>query len=191
MVKQVLLSAALALSCIAGVDQTAAHATNFTADEVQPKSDRAVLALLDEIVGWLSRNFDLRASGDLPRVELVAPAQIAALRYSGMMPLQPGAGGSERSSGADAVIAVYHDAKRTIYLSEGWTGTSPAEQSVLVHEVVHHLQNVGRQAYRCPQEREKLAYAAQQRWLGQTGSSLEKEFEIDPFTLLAMINCLM
>ena len=59
-------------------------------------------------------------------------------------------------------IAIYYDATRTIYLPEGWTGDTPAELSVIVHEVVHHFQNVLRLKYECPQEREKLAYIAQE-----------------------------
>jgi hypothetical protein len=68
-------------------------------------------------------------------------------------------------------------------------GGSSAEMSVLVHEMVHHLQNQVQLKYRCPQEREKLAYAAQDRWLSHVGTSLEKEFGIDPFTLLVKTNC--
>jgi hypothetical protein len=47
------------------------------------------------------------------------------------------------------IVAVYDDSKRTIYLPEGWTGVSPAEQSLLVHEIVHHLQNLGNLKYEC------------------------------------------
>ena len=36
------------------------------------------------------------------------------------------------------------------------------------------------------QEREKLAYVAQSRWLMEFGTSLEEEFGIDPFTLLVL-----
>src|SRR5262245_34561878 len=70
-------------------------------------------------------------------------------------------------------------ATRTIYLPEGWTGDTPAELSVLVHEVVHHFQNVLRLKYECPQEREKLAYIAQDRWLALFGHSLESDFHMD------------
>ncbi len=55
--------------------------------------------------------------------------------------------------------------------------------------MVHHLQNVGGLKYECPQAREKLAFVAQERWLRMYGTDLEKEFGIDPFSLLVLSNC--
>src|SRR5262245_48393551 len=75
-------------------------------------------------------------------------------------------------------------------LPERWTGTTAAELSVLVHEMVHHVQNVGGLKYQCPQEREKLAYMAQDRWLGLFGHNLEADFELDAFSLLVKTRCL-
>jgi hypothetical protein len=93
------------------------------------------------------------------------------------------------SSAQHDTIAIYYDATRTIYLPEDWTGGTPAELSVLVHEVVHHFQNVLRLKYECPQEREKLAYIAQNRWLTQLGHSLEGDFHIDAFSLFVKTQC--
>ena len=86
-------------------------------------------------------------------------------------------------------VAIYIDGEQTIYLPEGWTGRTPAELSVLVHEMVHHLQNLGGLKHECPRAREKLAYAAQERWLKRFGRDLEGEFEINPFTVLVNSNC--
>jgi hypothetical protein len=44
-------------------------------------------------------------------------------------------------------VAAYDDEMKTIYLPEGWTGATPAERSVLVHPMVHHLQNLGKLKY--------------------------------------------
>jgi hypothetical protein len=75
-------------------------------------------------------------------------------------------------------------------LPDAWTGDTPADLSILVHEVVHHLQNVGKLKFECPQEREQLAYKAQERWLGLFGRDLLHDFEIDPFTLLVSTKCM-
>jgi hypothetical protein len=88
------------------------------------------------------------------------------------------------------IVAVYDDAKRTIYLPEGWSGVTPVEQSLLVHEMVHHLQNLGNLKYACSEAREKLAFAAQEQWLRIFGASLASEFDLDPFTLLVRASCL-
>jgi len=38
--------------------------------------------------------------------------------------------------------------------------------------------------------REKLAYLAQEKWLGRFGTSLEKEFDVDMFTVLISSACM-
>ena len=43
--------------------------------------------------------------------------------------------------------------------------------------------------YECPQEREKLAYIAQNRWLTLFGHSLESDFHMDAFSLLVKTQC--
>ena len=54
-------------------------------------------------------------------------------------------------------MAAYDPLTQTIFLPERWTGNTPAEISVLVHEMVHHLQNVARLKYECVQASEELA----------------------------------
>lgn len=88
------------------------------------------------------------------------------------------------------IVAVYGDLERTIYLPEGWTGETPAELSILVHELVHHIQHVGGLTYACHAAQEKVAYAAQDRWLQLFGRDLASDFGIDPFTLLVNTICI-
>ena len=73
-------------------------------------------------------------------------------------------------------VAVYIDGTEIIYLIEGWTGQTPADLSVLVHEMVHHFQYKLGLKHECPEDREKLAYAAQDRWLHLFGHNLEIGF---------------
>ena len=146
-------------------------------------------ALLTAIVVWLSASFDLPAVYESPRVEFVSPAQMAAHRYKPLLP----AGRANNTQGDKArsdTVALYNDDTKTIYLPDGWAGRTPAELSILVHEMVHHLQNIAKLTHECPQQREKLAYKAQDKWLALFGTSLEREFEIDGFTLLAKTGCL-
>src|SRR5262249_41220664 len=137
-------------------------------------------ALLTAIALWLSANFGLPASDDHPRVEFVPAAKLATLRYRGLAAgWQPQ---SDAATGQAAeIVSVYEDETSTIYLPDGWTGRTPAELSILVHEMVHHLQNVGRLKFACPQEREKMAYEAQEQWLKLFGFDLSRAFELDPF----------
>jgi hypothetical protein len=162
----------------------------FTAFETQREADPVIAQLLPKIAAWISHSFDLPRIDQLPRVQFVSSAQVTALRYRLPQPPSdqaveqagpyPGAGG--------AVVAVYDN--DTIYLSDRWRGGSPADQSVLIHEMVHHLQHRAQLGYGCPQEREKLAYQVQERWLTRFGATLQSEFEIDPMTLLLHSACL-
>jgi hypothetical protein len=158
--------------------------------EFRPDSTRSMQVMLSEIVTWLSTNFDLPAIHDYPKVELVPQVKLAALRYRGL------ATDRERHSAAMPLndgrdlLAIYDDVRKTIYLPQGWTGTKPAEVSVLVHEMVHHLQNLAGTKYNCPEEREKPAYLAQKRWLDRFGLNLADEFQIDGMTVLVRTNCM-
>ena len=152
-------------------------------------------ALLTVIVTWLSINFDLPAIYEHPNVEFVSAAKMAEVRYSRLASNRLDRVEAETARSVPPelgydVHAIYDDGSQTIYLPEGWTGTTPAEVSVLVHELSHHLQNVAELKYDCSEAREKPAYQAQARWLELFGQSLASEFGIDAMTILVRTNCM-
>lgn len=160
-----------------------------------PAQEKAVaIAMLDEMTGWLTDTFELPRTASHPGIEFVAPMQLVAMRYKVILPtdgredliLDPAVTAALHRG----VTAVYNDTLRTIFLSNGWTGTTAAEQSILVHELVHHLQNLAREKFNCPEAREKLAYRAQNAWLERSGTNLEREFGLDPMTLLVASRCI-
>jgi hypothetical protein len=159
----------------------------------QSESPRKAIepAALAGIATWISQHFGLPNTSDLPRLEFVAPEQLLALRYRGLLLQgpQPPELQQKMLGAARDLVAVYNEDTRTIYLSEIWRGELPAEVSILVHEMVHHLQNQAQLKFECLQEREEMAYKAQDRWLGQSGLSLATEFGIDPFTRLVRTRC--
>lgn len=151
--------------------------------------------LLTAIVTWLSINAGLPATHDLPRIEFVSPAEMYVVRVGAHAPGHPPAamatsGREVRDNAMHSIVALYDNRTRTIYLRQDWTGATPAELSVLVHEMAHHLQNVAGLKYDCAEAREKLAYEAQKKWLALYGRDLMKEFELDPFTLILRTNCM-
>lgn len=153
-------------------------------------------ALLTAIVIWLAANYELPAVFDHPRIEQVPSVEMTALRYKGLLMvrrreisvIQNQEASNEKMRD---VVAIYNDRTNTIHLSDKWAGRTPAELSVLVHEMVHHLQNKAGIVYECPAEREKLAYEAQDKWLGLFGRTLESEFEINGLALLISTSCAM
>jgi hypothetical protein len=163
-------------------------------DPTQVINVRATETSTDEIAKWLSTNFGLPYASEPPRLERVSRLRLYQLRHKAFLPLQSQAIGGEHSTPMPQyqreVVAVYDDASHTVYLPEGWTGETVAEQSVLVHEMVHHLQNLAGLKFACAGEREKPAYLAQDKWLRLHGLELEKEFEVDMFTVVALSACM-
>jgi Domain of unknown function (DUF6647) len=160
-------------------------------DAARPPDDLLARPLLGAIAAWLSRELDLPAIERYPAVAIVSADAITSLRYRGLLPpgSRAGAGAEMARPSTDDTLAIYADDSQTIYLAEGWSGRTPADLSVLVHEMVHHVQNVQGLKHECPQAREKLAYRAQDRWLALFGHSLETDFELDGFSLLVKTGC--
>jgi hypothetical protein len=137
-------------------------------------------AALSCIAVWLMEEFGLPTARETPRIKIEDEGELARLRL-----------GNSVSNQAHDILALYDDATRTIHLSEEWSKATRAALSVLIHEMVHHVQNLGEMTYECAEAREKIAYDAQERWLSRSGKSLESEFGIDPMTRLMRTKCIM
>jgi hypothetical protein len=147
--------------------------------------------MLTAIVTWLSLNFGLPAAYEHPRIAFVSPGQMYAVRTSGQAPdsIAHASGVPSRHVGSQ-IVALYDDKNRTVYLPKGWKGDTPTEVSVLVHEMVHHLQNLAGLKYECPEAREEPAYMAQDRWLALYGRNFKKEFRVDDLTMALRTKCI-
>ncbi|MEZ5785900.1 MAG: DUF6647 family protein [Xanthobacteraceae bacterium] len=147
-------------------------------------------ALMTAMVLWLSVHFGLPATFEHPYVHFATREDILLRRYKAFTPKRRQEVLAAYAGAADSrVIAVYDESKRTILLPEGWSGSTPAELSILLHELVHHLQSAAGLRFECPAVSEKTAYEAQERWLGLFNLSLESEFQIDRFTLKVATTC--
>lgn len=149
-------------------------------------------ALLNQIGPWLVANFGLPAAKQLPDVKFVSESRLVEIRYHNRQQAEKMSRGRGAASGKDkgSIVALYDSKGPTIYLSSEWRGHDPKDVSTLVHEMVHHLQHLGRQRFDCPEAREGPAYAAQERWLLEHGSSLAAAFGVDRFTVLARSTCI-
>src|SRR5262245_12814449 len=120
-------------------------------------------ALMTALVTWLAANFPLPATYDHPEVAFVPTVEITIARYQAFTPekRREVIEAYEREARTDKprkVVAVYDRRRKQILLPDQWTGRSAAELSVLVHELVHHLQEAAELRYECPAAREQLAY---------------------------------
>lgn len=135
--------------------------------------------LLSVIAVWLSVSFGLPHVEDHPSVRTLPPQVLSEIRY-----------GSIDVARRREVLAIYDERQQTIFLSEGWMSHDPGDVSILVHEMVHHLQSKAGLTFPCIAARERLAYEAQARWLDLFGLTLEGEFSIDAMTLKVAAGCM-
>jgi hypothetical protein len=140
---------------------------------------RPTHSTLVAIANWVSVNAGLPMMKNLPGVELISTAELSRLHEKG-----------PTSFYAGVAPAAYDDATRTIYLPANWSGKSPTDESVLVHEMVHHMQNEAGFEYACAGARAEPAYVAQDKWLQTYGLTLKQEFHIDALALEVMAACM-
>jgi hypothetical protein len=160
---------------------------------LEPKTGHAPTppspALIEAIGAWLSFSFELPATSQRPSLRFATPEDMAALRHRGVASDHRTTIGATVLSEAADILALYDDEERAIYLRDDWSGDTPAALSIVVHEMVHHVQNLAGLRFECYEAREKQAFAAQEQWLALFGKDLDTEFGLDPLTLLVRTNC--
>ncbi len=189
------LTCGLAFSAVA---QASGGAQSRTPPGVGPSENRSFVTpvrytpektTLTEIVIWLADNFNLPNIHEYPDIQFASAEDLVGMKYNGYFKGRPATEPQIALTQRSEIEAVYNDVMKIIFLRQGWTGNTPAEQSVLVHEMAHHLQNPGQLKYDCPEARERVAYEAQDRWLRQFEKDLQTEFQLDPFTVLVKSTC--
>jgi len=190
MFKQLILIAALLFSTIVSSAASQQDINPLFPQIGQHGDVESVQSLFDEVVSWINANFDLPTTPERPAIEFASTTRLTKMRLDDRATWHGFNSEQANAVSARNVVAVYDTSSRTIFLPEGWTGNSPTEQSIFVHELVHHFQNVAHQRFECPAAREKLAYLAQAKWLEKFGMTLEKEFDLDMFTIVVSSACM-
>lgn len=139
--------------------------------------------LLEALAIWVGAKLKQPVPASLPRLVFRPAGQISALRTKQYQ--------SEIISQfiMPDIKSIYSNREKIIYLPEAWDGSTAADLSVLVHELVHHFQEMHQTKFECDAAREARAFELQANWLRLFGTSLEEEFQIDPFTLLVRTSC--
>lgn len=78
---------------------------------------------------------------------------------------------SRDEGGADGIHieAAYSDERHIVYLSQQWDPGSLHDRAALLHELVHHLQDLNKVKVTCPAQYEKQAYELTVAWLRDKG----------------------
>lgn len=122
--------------------------------EIQDRETQAIQELLDEFTQWIEKNTDLRIKPlAAEKVKFVEPGDLVI------------ADGKEhwirqRNRG------LYDIDKQIVYLTRPWDYRDTYDQSVLLHELIHHGQVEARHWY-CPRAMEWDAYELQEIWLAE------------------------
>ena len=91
-------------------------------------------------------------------------------------------------------LALYIESSETIYISNDFWWPSKKDQSILLHELVHHMQfanNYQKTTESCKRSvLEAQAYSVQSEWLKTHGMSLEKDIGIGPLYLYIITTCI-
>jgi Domain of unknown function (DUF6647) len=96
---------------------------------------------------------------------------------------------SETSTGLH-VEALYSERDHSIYLANGWRADNLRRRSILLHELVHHLQYLNHAKVTCQSEYEVQALQLQVTWLGDQG--VDDPFDLiglDPLWLMMLKKC--
>ena len=154
-------------------------------EAVQP-GRRPIGAVLAVLADFLSERTDLPKPERPARVDFASSAHIAALRYRDVAAEPELLSFSPRPNAFDMF---YDDASTTIYLSELWTGGSPAEVSVLLRGFVNHAQSEAGLVYSGPQDREQVAFTVQELWLASFGQNVRDALGLDEAAFLLSTQC--
>ncbi len=88
------------------------------------------------------------------------------------------------------VEALYSDRDHSSYLADGWKPDNLRRRSILLHELVHHLQYLNHKKVTCESEYELQAFKLQITWLNEQGIEDPLDFlGIDPLLVLRLGKC--
>jgi hypothetical protein len=103
---------------------------------------------------------------------------------------------SERAFGrrwqaGDDIRGLYDGKVATVFLLEGWDSAELRDRSILLHELVHHVQAFHGLRYECSARREREAYEMTVKWLRSLGvADPYALMDTDEYTIVAMSACL-
>jgi hypothetical protein len=134
-------------------------------------------ALIASLLAWIVSQIGLTVP-DLPKVKMVSRTEMVARFYGRAKPNEL------------TLEALYSRSEHTIYFPQGWQPDDLRERSVLVHELVHHVQTVDHLDFPCAAAYEGQAFDLQLAWLRQQGvMDPYKLLGVDEFTIRVVSAC--
>ena len=109
--------------------------------------------ILTALMIWLGANTPFDTNHDIPKILFVTQAQMEEMFYTGSNKMP------------NTLHGLYDKESDTIILSDQWDRRKSWDMAILLHEMVHYLQDQNNMKFRCTAEMEKDAWPIQQKYL--------------------------
>jgi hypothetical protein len=130
--------------------------------------------ILTALMIWLGTNTPFNTNVDLPKVVFL-PQNTMEQMFYGDNDYEP-----------DQLHGLYNKDIDTIFLADDWDRNDAWDMGVLVHEMVHYLQDMNGMEFACSNEMEKMAWPIQQFYLKKIHNF---DWEYDALWFLVISNC--
>ena len=108
--------------------------------------------ILIALMLWIGANTDYNINVPLPTVAFIKQVEMEKLYYG------------ERTQEGE-LYGFYNLKNNIIILPDTWNSAKPFDLGLLVHEIIHYLQDVNNIQYRCTAEMELDAWPLQKQYL--------------------------
>ena len=109
--------------------------------------------ILTALMIWLGANTPFNTNHDIPNIMFLSQTQMEEMFYKGTDKIP------------NTLHGLYDKESDTIILLENWDRRKPWDMGVLIHEMVHYLQDMNDHDFSCTAEMERDAWPIQQQYL--------------------------
>jgi hypothetical protein len=111
--------------------------------------------IITALLIWLGANSDFNVDMDIPLIVFLPQAEMEQRYYKGR-------------KHADVNLHAFYDTENDIIvLPDTWDRRKPWDLSVLLHEIIHYVQDQNEVRFNCVQEMEVKTWPLQQKYLQQ------------------------
>ena len=137
--------------------------------------NRAMKEIITALMIWIGANSSLDTLIDIPQVIFLPQKQMESLYYS--------AGNIKTGT----LHGFYNTKQDVVILPDTWDRREGWDLSVLLHEIVHYVQDMNRVTFKCLQEMEKDTWPLQQKYLKEVHNI---DWEYDKLWYVLTSTCL-
>lgn len=109
--------------------------------------------ILTALMIWLSANTSLDTNHDIPKVLFLTQSEMEAMFYKG------------EDAMPNTLHGLYDTESDMIILPDTWDRRKPWDLAILLHEMVHYLQDQNELQFSCMAEMERDSWPIQQKYL--------------------------